>query len=442
MRAHDLVDDREAEAGAVGAGREERLEDARQIVGARCRGRDPRPRSRRCVAGRAAARSVTSAPGVDASAALSTRLTSTWRRRCAIAVHDRQRRGRGSQRSATPLLGQHRRQVRASSSRSARRRRSTRSRASPASRSRGSRRPSDRAGASSSSAMSRCSRRRRSSCELAAQDLDVQRDARQRRADVVRDRGGELAERGEPARVLERATPPARARRERDARREIAGDEVGVAIDQAVVDRERADQRRRRRRARARRSTRAGSGVAVALRTRRRAAARGSRRERRRRARAAATASARVAPSPIAAIRRVASAIAAAASAGSGSPWTPSRRARRSSRPASTRRSRRGYSARPSAASASGTSVAPTSSALLERARRGRTRARAIDRGAAAEHDEQRDRRDRDRLGRRRADREQLAAQHGGADHDEADQRRERGLGPHRRLEHAEQRRR
>ena len=31
--AHDLVTDREAEAGAVGARREERLEDARQIVG-------------------------------------------------------------------------------------------------------------------------------------------------------------------------------------------------------------------------------------------------------------------------------------------------------------------------------------------------------------------------------------------------------------------------
>ena len=34
VRAHDLVADREAEAGAVGAGREERLEDPRQIVGA------------------------------------------------------------------------------------------------------------------------------------------------------------------------------------------------------------------------------------------------------------------------------------------------------------------------------------------------------------------------------------------------------------------------
>src|SRR5439155_9354576 len=33
MRAHDLVTDRKSEAGAVGARREERLEDARQIVG-------------------------------------------------------------------------------------------------------------------------------------------------------------------------------------------------------------------------------------------------------------------------------------------------------------------------------------------------------------------------------------------------------------------------
>ena len=33
VRADDLVTDREAEAGAVGAGREERLEDARQVVG-------------------------------------------------------------------------------------------------------------------------------------------------------------------------------------------------------------------------------------------------------------------------------------------------------------------------------------------------------------------------------------------------------------------------
>jgi len=33
VRAHDLVTDREAEAGAIGTGREERLEDPRQIIG-------------------------------------------------------------------------------------------------------------------------------------------------------------------------------------------------------------------------------------------------------------------------------------------------------------------------------------------------------------------------------------------------------------------------
>ena len=70
-----------------------------------------------------------------------------------------------------------------------------------------------------------------------------------------------------------------------------------------------------------------------------------------------------VAPSAIDAIRAEASAIAATGSAGSGSPWTLSRRARRSSRPASTFFSSRGYIARPIAATPSGTNVAPTSSA-------------------------------------------------------------------------------
>jgi hypothetical protein len=83
--ADHLVDDREAQAGAVGAGGEERLEDPRQVVGA-----DP------------------SAPGRDALAALSTRLVSTWRSRCGSpctvsAARSPSRPGRaGSIRTETP----------------------------------------------------------------------------------------------------------------------------------------------------------------------------------------------------------------------------------------------------------------------------------------------------------------------------------------------------
>jgi tetratricopeptide (TPR) repeat protein len=65
---------------------------------------------------------------------------------------------------------------------------------------------------------------------------------------------------------------------------------------------------------------------------------------------------------------------------------------------------------------------------------------RGAHRAAAAEHDEQRDGRDGDDLGGRRTDREQLAVQHRGPDHREADHCRDRGLGPNRGLEHAEQR--
>ena len=71
--------------------------------------------------------------------------------------------------------------------------------------------------------------------ELAAQDLDVERDARQRGADVVRDRGGELTERGQPARVLELGDRLGALDGERDARGEVARDDVGVAIDRAVA---------------------------------------------------------------------------------------------------------------------------------------------------------------------------------------------------------------
>jgi len=65
--------DREAQAGAVGAGREERLEDARQIVGADAAAAIHDLDRDLTI--------VTAAPGFDASAALSTRLTRTWRRR-------------------------------------------------------------------------------------------------------------------------------------------------------------------------------------------------------------------------------------------------------------------------------------------------------------------------------------------------------------------------
>jgi len=77
--------------------------------------------------------------------------------------------------------------------------------------------------------------------ELLAQDLDVQRDARQRGADIVRDRGGELAERGEPARILELGHRRVALERERDASTEVARDHVRIAIDRAAADLERAE---------------------------------------------------------------------------------------------------------------------------------------------------------------------------------------------------------
>jgi hypothetical protein len=78
--------------------------------------------------------------------------------------------------------------------------------------------------------------------QLLAQDLDVQRDAGQRRPDVVRDRGGELTERREPARVVQLGDRLRALDGEGDVRGQIARDDVGIAIDEPAVEVERADQ--------------------------------------------------------------------------------------------------------------------------------------------------------------------------------------------------------
>ena len=131
--------------------------------------------------------------------------------------------------------------------------------------------------------------------------------------------------------------------RERDARREIAGDEIGVAIDRAAFEQERADERR----SRAERGHDEASGqLRRAVAALRLAVARAS--------------SARPGGSCGGGLPRDVRAVgdrrdprveclgdrARSGSAGSGSPCTPSRRARRSSRPASTFASTRGYIAR------------------------------------------------------------------------------------------------
>src|SRR6185369_1315047 len=72
--------------------------------------------------------------------------------------------------------------------------------------------------------------------QLAAQDLDVERNAGQRREDVVRDRGRELAERGEPARIDELDHRLLALDDECHARREIARDDIAIAIDRATLD--------------------------------------------------------------------------------------------------------------------------------------------------------------------------------------------------------------
>ena len=98
----------------------------------------------------------------------------------------------------------------------------------------------------------------------------------------------------------------------------------------------------------------------------------------------------------------VASAIAAAASAGSGSPWTPSRRARRSSSPARTSPlDARDRAARLIAASPSGTSVAPNEQRGLQLAGLASSAAPRTPRRRRRAATTERDRRDRDDLGQR-----------------------------------------
>ena len=72
--------------------------------------------------------------------------------------------------------------------------------------------------------------------ELATEDLYVERDGGQRRADVVGDGGGELAERGEAAGFFELGHGLGTLDDDRDSRRELPRDEIGIAIDEAVVE--------------------------------------------------------------------------------------------------------------------------------------------------------------------------------------------------------------